>query len=124
MSSNKDWAKANRDFMVKFVKVLAAADDNYRKNTAKWTQGLGRGQGGRQVVGREAGGRPGQHGAVHVPDACRAGDRKWLGGGKNSIAAKALAATAQFQLSQKQIEKTLPDYSVAVNPSYAADAAK
>ena len=29
-----------------------------------------------------------------------------------------------FQLSQKQIEKTLPDYSVAVNPSYAADAAK
>ena len=34
---NKDWAKANRDFLVKFVKVLAAADDNYRKNKAKWT---------------------------------------------------------------------------------------
>ena len=40
------------------------------------------------------------------------------------MAAKALAATATFQLSQKQIEKTLPDYSVAVNPSYAAEAAK
>jgi taurine transport system substrate-binding protein len=49
---------------------------------------------------------------------------KWLGGGANSTAAKAFAATAAFQLSQKQIEKTLPDYSVAVNPSYAADAAK
>ena len=49
---------------------------------------------------------------------------KWLGGGKNSIAAKAFAATAEFQLSQKQIEKVLPDYSVAVNPSYAQDALK
>src|SRR4029450_4362996 len=36
--ANKDWAKANRDFMVKFVKILAASDDNYRKNAAKWTK--------------------------------------------------------------------------------------
>ena len=48
---------------------------------------------------------------------------KWLGG-KDSVAAKALAATADFQLSQKQIEKKLPDYSVAVNPSYVQDAIK
>jgi taurine transport system substrate-binding protein len=47
---------------------------------------------------------------------------KWLA--KDGLAVKALAATAQFQLSQKQVEKTLPDYSVAVNSSYAADAAK
>ncbi len=31
---------------------------------------------------------------------------------------------ADFQMSQKQIEKTLPDYSVVVNPAYAAEAAK
>ena len=49
---------------------------------------------------------------------------KWLGGGKDSIAAKALAATAQFQLSQKQIEKMLPDYSTAVNATYVRDAMK
>ena len=49
---------------------------------------------------------------------------KWLGGGKDSIAAKALAATADFQLSQKQIEKKLPDYSTAVNPSYVQEAIK
>ena len=29
-----------------------------------------------------------------------------------------------FQLSQKQVEKTLPDYGVAINPSYAQAAAK
>ena len=49
---------------------------------------------------------------------------KWLGGGKNSIAAKALAATAQFQMSQKQIEKTLPDYSAAITDQYVKDAMK
>jgi taurine transport system substrate-binding protein len=48
---------------------------------------------------------------------------KWLGG-KDSIAAKALAATADFQLSQKQIEKKLPDYSIAVNPTYVQEAMK
>jgi taurine transport system substrate-binding protein len=35
---NRDWAKANRDFMVKFVKIMAASDDNYRKNAAKWNK--------------------------------------------------------------------------------------
>ena len=35
--ANKDWAKANKDFMVKFTKLLADADAKYRNNTAKWT---------------------------------------------------------------------------------------
>ena len=49
---------------------------------------------------------------------------KWLGGGSSSIAAKALAATADFQFSQKQIQKKLPDYAVAVNPAYVQEAMK
>ena len=71
---NRDWAKANQDFMVKFVKVLASADDNYRKNKAKFDQGQQRGEGDRQVVGREARGRPGQHRAVRVPECQGPGD--------------------------------------------------
>ena len=99
--------------MVKFVKVLAAADDNYRKNH-EVDQGLERSQGRREVVGGQARGRSREHGAVQVPDRSRAGDEV---AGQGRPAAKALGATAEFQLSQKQIEKTLPDYSVAVNPS-------
>jgi taurine transport system substrate-binding protein len=49
---------------------------------------------------------------------------KWLGSGANSVAVKALKATAEFQLSQKQIEKLLPDYTVAVNPTYVQEAMK
>ena len=120
---NKDWAKANRDFMVKFVKILAAADDNYRKNKANWTKDSPEIAAVAKWSGAKPEDAPASIALYAFPTLSdQAG--KWLGGGKNSIAAKALAATAEFQLSQKQIEKVLPDYSVAVNPSYAADAAK
>jgi taurine transport system substrate-binding protein len=120
---NKDWAKANKDFMVKFVKVMAAADDNYRKNKAKWTAGSDEVKAVAKWSGAKAEDVPGSIGLYAFPTAQEQAS-KWLGGGKNSVAAKALAATAEFQLSQKQIEKTLPDYSVVVNPAYAQEAAK
>jgi taurine transport system substrate-binding protein len=120
---NKDWAKANKDFIVKFVKIIAAADDNYRKNKAKWTTGSPE----IAAVAKWSGAKPEEAPAsialYQFPTLAEQAT-KWLGGGKDSVAAKALAATAQFQLSQKQIEKTLPDYSVAVNPTYAQEAAK
>lgn len=120
---NKDWAKANKDFMVKFVKVLAAADDNYRKNAAKWAAGSNEAK----AVAKWSGAKPEDvpaSMALYAFPTLQDQSTKWLGGGKNSIAAKALAATAEFQLSQKQIEKALPDYSVAVNPVYVQDALK
>jgi taurine transport system substrate-binding protein len=120
---NKDWAKANKDFMVKFVKVMAAADDNYRKNKAKWTAGSNEVKAVAKWSGAKAEDVPASIGLYAFPTAQEQAT-KWLGGGKNSVAAKALAATAEFQLSQKQIEKALPDYSVAVNPTYVQDALK
>jgi taurine transport system substrate-binding protein len=120
---NKDWAKANKDFMVKFVKVMAASDDNYRKNTAKWSATSNEAKAVAKWSGAKAEDVPASM-ALYAFPSTQEQASKWLGGGKNSIAAKALAATAEFQLSQKQIEKTLPDYSVAVNPSYAQEALK
>lgn len=122
--ANKDWAKANKDFMVKFVKVMAAADENYRKNGSKWTKDSTE----VKAIAKWSGSKPENVLAAmalyRFPTVADQVSPKWLGGGKDGVAAKALAATAEFQLSQKQIEKTLPDYSVVVNPSYAQDAAK
>lgn len=120
---NRDWAKANQDFMVKFVKVLAAADDNYRKNTAKWSATSSEAKAVAKWSGAKAEDVPASMSLYQFPTAAEQSS-KWLGGGKNSLAAKAFAATAEFQLSQKQIEKTLPDYSVAVNPAYVQEAMK
>ena len=120
---NKNWAKNHQDFMVKFVKILASADDNYRKNTAKFNKDSAEVKAIAKWSGAKAENVPGSIGLYKFPTAQEQAS-KWLGGGKDSIAAKALNATAQFQLAQKQIEKTLPDYSVAVNPSYVQAAIK
>jgi len=120
---NKEWAKANKDFMVKFVKVLAAADDNYRKNKARWTAGSPEIAAVAKWSGAKPAEAPGSIALYQFPTVTEQAT-KWLGGGKNSVAAKALASTAEFQLTQKQIEKVLPDYSVAVNPAYVQEAAK
>jgi taurine transport system substrate-binding protein len=119
---NRDWAKANKDFMVKFVKVLAASDDNYRKNKAKFTKDSAEVKAIAKWSGAKPEDVPGSIALYAFPSA-KDQATKWLGG-KDAIAAKALAATADFQLSQKQIEKKLPDYSVAVNPAYVQEAMK
>jgi taurine transport system substrate-binding protein len=120
--ANRDWAKANRDFMVKFVKIMAASDEAYRKNPAKWTADTPEVKAVAKWSGAKPEDVPAGMALYRYPSlADQTG--KWLGG-KESIAAKALSATATFQLSQKQIEKTLPDYAVVVNASYAQDAMK
>ena len=118
---NKDWAKANRDFMVKFVKILAAADEKYRANQAKWTADSPEVKAVAKWSGAKPEDVPAGMALYRFPTLAEQ-NGKWLA--KDGVASKALAATAAFQLSQKQIEKTLPDYSAVVNSSYALEAAK
>src|SRR5690349_24572538 len=120
---NKDWAKQNKDFMVKFVKVLAAADEDYRANKDKWTKDSAEIKAVAKWSGAKPEDVPAGMALYRFPTLAEQ-NTKWLGGGKDSLAAKALAATAQFQLSQKQIEKTLPDYSAAVTDEYVKAAMK
>ena len=90
---NKDWAKANSDFMVKFVKVMAAADDNYRKNTGEVDEDSNEAKAVAKWSGAKPEDVPAGMALYKFPTASDQAT-KWLGGGKNSIAAKALAATA------------------------------
>jgi taurine transport system substrate-binding protein len=121
--ANKDWAKANKDFMVKFVKILADSDARYRAERMKWTKDSPE----VKAVAKWSGAKPedvldGM--ALYGFPSIAEQNTRWLGGGPNGVAAKALKATAEFELSQKQIEKVLPDYSVAVNPTYVQEAMK
>jgi taurine transport system substrate-binding protein len=118
---NSNWAKSHRDFVVAFVKILASADANYRDNQAKWTATTPEVMAVAKWSGAKAEDVPAGMSLYHFPTLKEQVDQ-WLS--KGGLATKALAATAEFQKSQKQIEKTLPDYSVAVNASYARDAMK
>jgi taurine transport system substrate-binding protein len=122
--ANRDWAKTNGDFLVKFVKVLANADDNYRKNTAKWTATSPMVKAVAEITGAKAEDVPAGMALYRFPTITEQISKTWLGGGKDSGAAKSLAATAAFLRAQGTISATLPDYSVGVNPSYAEKAAK
>ena len=72
--ANKDWAKANRDFMVKFVKVMAASDDNYRKNAAKWTKDSAEAKAVAKWSGAKPEDVPAGMALYKFPPAVRAGD--------------------------------------------------
>ncbi len=121
---NKNWSKNNREFLVKFVKVLAAADAHYRANKAKYTADSKEVAAVAKWSGAKAADVPAGMALYAFPTIQEQVTAKWLGGGKDGVAAKAMLATAQFKLSQKEIEKVLTDYSVAVNPTYAQDALK
>ena len=90
--ANKDWAKANREFMVKFTKLLAASDANYRNNKAKWTAGSPEVKAVAKWSGAKPEDVPGSMSLYKFPTAQEQAT-KWLGGGKDSMAAQALAAT-------------------------------
>lgn len=118
----RDWAKANEDFVVKFLKTVASADRHYRENKAQWTKDSPMVQAVAKVSGAKPEDVPGSMALYYFPTPQEQVSPTWLGGGKEGGAARSLAATAAFLKSQGTIAQTLPDYSVAVNPTYAQKA--
>ncbi len=116
--AQKKWAAENEDFVVKFIKIVAAADESYRSNPQAWTPDSPMVKKMISLIGGEP---------SEVPDILalygwlpleeQASDR-WLGGGKDGGVARALYFTSEFLLQEKKIEKMLPDYSAVVNPKY------
>jgi taurine transport system substrate-binding protein len=49
---------------------------------------------------------------------------RWLGGGADGGAAKALLATAEFLKAQGKVDRVLDDYAAFVTPAYAEAATK
>jgi taurine transport system substrate-binding protein len=115
---NREWAKANADFVVKFLQVVANADENYRRNKDKWTKDSAMVQAVAKVTGAKPEDVPAGMALYRFVPPAEQASNAWLGGGKASGAAQSLAATAAFLRSQGTIQTVLPDYSVGVNPAY------
>lgn len=122
MVVNKDWAKKNGDFMVQFVKTIAAADEAYRKDPKSFGPGS---ENAKKIV-KLVGGDDKEVMAVlelyNFPDLKQQASKQWLGGGKDSGVAKALLATSEFLKEQKKVDALLPDYSVALTDEYVKKA--
>jgi taurine transport system substrate-binding protein len=121
---NTDWAKANGTFVTQFIKVMAAADADYRANKAKWAAGSPQVKAIAEISGAKVEDVPAGLGLYGFPSLQEQASKTWLGGGKEGGAARSLAETSAFLKSQGTIQQVLPDYSVGVNASYVEAAAK
>lgn len=120
--ANKKWAKENPAFMLAFVKALAKADDQYRANKAKWTADSAEVKAVAKWTKADPKDVPASMALYRFPTLQDQGSSKWLGGGKDSAAAKALADTAAFLKEQGRVQAVAKDYSVFINDSYVQKA--
>lgn len=120
----RKWGEAHKKFMAKFVKIIADADKAYNSDPSAWTPSSANVKAVAKMTGGSAKDIPGGMAAYVFPTMEEEVSSKWLGGGKNSGAAKALHLTSQFLKGQKKIPAVLPDYSKFVTPEYVDMAMK
>ncbi|MGE8317694.1 MAG: taurine ABC transporter substrate-binding protein [Comamonas sp.] len=119
-----DFAQAHDEFLGQFVKVLAEADQRYTANPGAWTADSAEVKAVAKWSGAEAASVPDSLKLyAFIPPAEQA-SAQWLGGGKASVVAQSLAATAQFLQAQGSVQQVLPDYAVGVNDRWVRRAAQ
>lgn len=121
---NRAWAAANKDFLVAYVKALAAADADYKANPANYGKGSAHATAIAKIVGAKPDDVPGVLADYAFPTPAEQASDKWLGGGAKGGVAQALANTAKFLMEQKRITEMPADFGKFVNPEFAAAAAK
>ena len=120
---DKAWAQKHPKFMAAFTGVLAKSYADYRANGAKWTADSPQVKGIVKLIGGKPEDIVEALGLLVFPTVEEQASTTWLGGGKESGAARAFAASAKFLKDQKQIDKALDDYSPFVTDQYAKAAA-
>ena len=120
---NKKWAAENEAFVTALVKAIAKADDDYRKNAAKWTADSAQVKAVAKWSKADAKDVPPAMALYRFPTAAEQASASWLGGGKASVAVKALTDTAAFLKEQGRVQDVKPDYSAFVTARFAAQAA-
>ncbi|MGE0799261.1 MAG: taurine ABC transporter substrate-binding protein [Lautropia sp.] len=122
--ANNDWAKAHGAFITAFLKIVAAADADYRADPKKWSVNSPQAKAVAEISGAKVEDVPASMALYGFPSIAEQISPTWMGGGKSGGVAVSLAETAAFLKSQGTIQSVLPDYSVGVDPSFAAAAAK
>jgi len=117
---NSDFAKEHKDFMVAFVKAIAAADTEYTKDPAAFTPESAP----VMTIAKRTGASPADVPTIlkgyQFPTLEEQASKAWLGGDIAGV----LKQTADFLKEQKKISKVLPSYAPFVTDEYVKDAMK
>jgi len=115
---NRKWAADNEAFVTTLVKLLAKADDGYRRDGAKWTPETPAVKAIAKWSKADAKDVPAGIALYRFPTLQEQASATWLGGG----AARALASTAAFLKEQGRVQEVRPDYGPYVTSSYVRKA--
>ena len=117
---NREFGEQNHDFMIAFVKAIAAANTSYTSNPAAWTADSEP----VMTIAKRTGANPADIPTIlkgyKLPTLAEQASADWLGG----AVAKSIGETSMFLVDQKKIPSALDDYSKFVNASYIKDAMK
>ena len=117
--ANREFAEANKDKIVAFLKEIDRVNGMYLANPAAWTPDSAEVKALAAATGADPAQVPGiLEGFTFLPMATQVSDT-WLGG-----AAPKIKVTAEFLKAAGRIDTSLDDYSAFVNPSYAQAAAQ
>ncbi|WP_245479845.1 ABC transporter substrate-binding protein [Hansschlegelia zhihuaiae] len=117
---DRAFAEANKDFMVKLVKLLADADKRYQTDKAKWTPDSDEVKAVAKWTGADPKSVPQGLAAYRFLPLEQQASAEWLGGG----AATALKQTAEFLKEQGKVPGLAPDYGKFVNPEFVKEAGR
>lgn len=115
---DKGFAEKNGAALTAFTKVMQSSTADYVNDPASWTAKAPKVAKVAQLSGAKPEEVPAVLALYLFPLAAEQASSAWLGGGKGSGVAKALAATAAFLKEQKKIPAILDDYSSAVLPGF------
>lgn len=124
MVVSRPFAEQNKEFMAKFVRVMADADAAYRDHKADWTPDSAEVKAIVSLVGGEPAEVPDVLALYGFPTLEEQISPRWLGGGAEGGAAKALRFTSEFLKAEGKIDELKPDYGVFVTPEFAEMALK
>jgi taurine transport system substrate-binding protein len=115
---DRTWASNNKEFMTTLVKMLAKEDADYKAHQAEWTVGSPEVASVAKISGADPKDVPAALAAYAHPTLEEQASNAWLGGGKDSGVAKAMADTAAFLKEQGRITEVAPDYSKFVTDEF------
>lgn len=124
LAVRSDFAKSHDAFLTQFVQVLAQADQRYTSNPKAWTTDSAEVKALAKWSGAEAASVADSLKLYAFVPLAEQASPQWLGGGKGSVVAQSLAATAEFLKSQGSVQQVLPDYAVGVNDRWVRRAAQ
>ncbi|MEL0622203.1 taurine ABC transporter substrate-binding protein [Marinomonas arenicola] len=122
--ANKKFAETHKQFLVDFVKIVAAVDKEYNDHKDSFTVDSPIAKSISKVTGGDINTVPGVMALYEYPTLKEQSSCAWLGCGAKGGVVSALKATSEFLLEQKKISGLKDDYSVYVNPEYIEAAMK